>query len=279
LRLISRWMFFAQVPVARPALSLVPLPAEVFQDPGVFTLDKDSRIAAGRELAPIGEKLARFLRPATGFSLPVGRGGRHSIYLHLDAKLTGLSPEGYRLQVTPERVDLYAGNPAGLFYGFQTIRELLPTDIFRAAAVPQEAWTMPAVRIVDRPRFAWRGAHIDVSRHFEQKSFVEKFLDEMALHKLNVFHWHLVDDNGWRMEIKKYPLLTSVGSTMDFTSMNPREGTRSRSELPGGFYTQADIKEVVAFFLKLKFPGTLPPPSRHTPNWATSPRSFKAGAT
>jgi hexosaminidase len=191
--------------------------------------------------------LAGYLRPATGFPIPTTGRGAHSIILHLEPKLQNLGEEGYQMQVQEDRVDLYSSSQAGLFYAFQTFRELLPPDIFRSAPVPGVKWTATCLHINDKPRFAWRGAHMDVSRHFEQKSFVEKFLDEMALHKLNRFHWHLTDDPGWRIEIKKYPKLTSDGQPTDFSTMNPREKTRSRSELPGGFYTQDDIKEVVAY--------------------------------
>jgi hexosaminidase len=241
-------MFLHQLPVNSPAIALIPQPSQVFQNPGSFVINRNTHISAPRDCASLSERLAEYLRPATGFAIPTsGRGGSDAITLHLDSKWADLGGEGYRLQVKKDRVDIYAAAQAGLFYGFQTFRELLPSDIFRSAPIPGEQWAAQCVYIYDIPRFAWRGAHMDVSRHFEQKGFVEKFLDEMALHKLNVFHWHLTDDPGWRIEIKKYPKLTAGGSPTDYSLMNPDEKTRSRSELPGGYYTQADIKEVVAY--------------------------------
>jgi len=122
-----------------------------------------------------------------------------------------------------------------LFYGVQTLRQLLPPDIFRRSAVDEMRWTVPAVQIEDVPRFSWRGQHLDVARHFMPKEFVLKFLDLMALHKMNVFHWHLVDDQGWRIEIKKYPRLTTVGGATDYTTFNPTQPMAAVSLPQGGY--------------------------------------------
>ncbi len=140
---------------------------------------------------------------------------------------------------------------AGLFYGIQTIRQLLPPAIFREAPLDSMRWTMPAVTIEDQPRFRWRGAHLDVVRHFMPKEFVKKYLDLLALHKMNSFHWHLTDDQGWRIEIRKYPKLTGVGAWRKETMIPPypRNGAPMRfdSTPTGGFYTQDDIREIVAY--------------------------------
>ena len=108
-------------------------------------------------------------------------------------------------------MEIRAAGEAGLFYGVQSLLQLFPPEIFRAAPIDDTEWNVPAVEIEDRPRFGWRGAHLDVARHFMPKSFVLKFIDLLALHKLNSFHWHLTDDQGWRIEIKRYPRLTEVG--------------------------------------------------------------------
>src|SRR5208337_5198664 len=121
---------------------------------------------------------------------------------------TNLGPEGYELTVATNSVVIRAPAPAGLFYGVQTLFELFPPEIFSTHRVENVAWQVPCVQIEDWPRFKWRGLMLDVSRHFFTKSEVETFLDAMALHKMNVFHWHLTDDQGWRIEIKKYPKLT-----------------------------------------------------------------------
>ncbi|HWD41278.1 MAG TPA: beta-N-acetylhexosaminidase [Fimbriimonas sp.] len=231
-----------------PTLSLIPKPQSVVVDPGRFEITKDCRISVPSGQEALGKRLQDYLRPATGFKFNVARsGGAGAINLRLDSHLKELGPEGYRLQVKDDRIDIAAYQPAGIFYGIQTLRELLPPEILRPSQVSGVAWVLPCVHISDVPRFAWRGALMDVARHFEQKSFVEKFLDEMALHKLNKFHWHLTDDNGWRVEIKHFPLLTKLSSNTDFSQMNPRGATRSISVLPGGYYTQEDIREIVRY--------------------------------
>jgi hexosaminidase len=169
-----------------------------------------------------------------------------------DRSLAGkLGAEGYRLEVRPGRVSVVAAGPAGAYYAVQSLRQLLPPAIYREAKVDSVSWTMPAVTIEDRPRFAWRGAHLDVSRHFMPKEFVKKYIDLLAMHKMNTFHWHLTDDQGWRIEIKKYPLLTEVGAWRNQTLVG--RATRDTVNVVfdkkrhGGFYTQDDVREIVAY--------------------------------
>jgi len=169
-----------------------------------------------------------------------------------DARLTRLGAEGYELTVTPRRVLVRAKERAGIFYGIQTIRQLLPAEVFRAAKVDSVAWTVQAVRIVDRPRFTWRGAHLDVARHFMPKEFVKKYIDLLALQKMNSFHWHLTDDQGWRIEIEKYPRLTEVGAWRTQTLVGHQPGGDSTTwqydgVRHGGFYTRDDVREIVAY--------------------------------
>jgi len=142
----------------------------------------------------------------------------------------------------------------------QTLRQLLPPQIFRDAPAGQTAWTIPAVSIEDQPRFGWRGAHLDTGRHFMPKEFVKKYIDLIALHKLNTFHWHLTEDQGWRLEIKQYPKLTDVGAWRKETIVG-----RNRRDAPaqydgkrhGGFYTQEDAREIVAY-AKARFVTVVP---------------------
>jgi hexosaminidase len=198
--------------------------------------------------------LARYLEPATGMVLrvsgpgtPIGR----IIILHQDPALTELGSEGYRLLVEPDRIVLTAPMAAGLFYGIQTLRQLFPPEIFREAVVGSTRWTVPAVTIEDYPRFPWRGAHLDVTRHFMPREFVKKYIDLLALHKMNRFHWHLTDDQGWRIEIKKYPRLTEVGAWRKETLVGRWVADPDRrvydGERHGGFYSQEDIREIVAY--------------------------------
>jgi N-acetyl-beta-hexosaminidase len=175
---------------------------------------------------------------------------RNAIVLALTTQVPAPAhPEGYELTVTPRGVRIQSPTPAGLFYGVQTLLQLLPPEI-ESRTRRDAAWTVPCVHIVDYPRFAWRGLMLDVSRHFFTKEFVEQYIDRMARYKMNVFHWHLTDDNGWRIEIKGLPQLTQVGAwrvprlAKWGTREAPREGEAATD---GGFYTQDDIREVVAY--------------------------------
>ncbi len=238
------------------ALALVPWPSMVAPGTGVFTLTSATVMVADEALASVATGLAQRVQPATGWqyvvrrTAPAARGS--VIEFRLDAALGAvLGPEGYRLDVTPTRVTVRSATAAGAFYATQTIRQLLPNAIERAARVTGIAWTIPVVRIEDVPRFGWRGAHLDVSRHFMPKQFVKRYIDLLALHKLNRFHWHLTDDQGWRLEILKYPKLTSVGAWRTETligSQQPDSAKRKFDGTPhGGFYTQDDVREIVAY--------------------------------
>ena len=238
--------------------AIVPRPASVEPAAGRFTLDARTTIASDAPLATVARQLAAYLAPATGWALDVRAGGGAGgasgsrIVLRRDASLAGrLGPEGYRLEVRPGVVTVRAAEPAGAFYAVQTIRQLLPPDVFREAPVPGVAWTMPAVTVEDRPRFGWRGSHLDAGRHFMPKEFVKKHLDLMALHKLNSFHWHLTEDQGWRLEIRKYPRLTEVGAWRSETLVGGHTDDTTKQVFDrtphGGFYTQADAREIVAY--------------------------------
>ena len=235
-----------------PALPLVPLPERVMRKPGSFVLTAKARIAAPAALRAVAERFRDDVRPATGFDLPIGGAG--TIVLALDSKLKDLGEEGYKLSVTARQVKVRAFAPAGVFYGLQTFRQLLPAAVFRQA-VTQADWKAPCVEIEDRPRFKWRGSHLDVGRHFQPRETILKHLDLLALHKLNVFHWHLTEDQGWRLEIKKYPKLTSVGGWRKDTALGPPpqgegakfKGWKFTGRPHAGFYTQDDVREVVRY--------------------------------
>jgi hexosaminidase len=245
------------LPAALPAqasIAVIPRPAHVTMGTGTFHIERGTEIRVLHAGRHIGEQLADYLEPAMGWRLPVRVGGTPSgseLVLIRDTSLHALGAEGYKLSVTSHRVTVRAPETAGLFYGIQTIRQLLPTDIFRDAPVDSTEWTMPAVTIEDQPRFRWRGAHLDVVRHFMPKEFVKKYIDLLALHKMNSFHWHLTDDQGWRIEIRKYPKLTEVGAWRKETMVPPyprnRADMKFDSTPTGGFYTQDDIREIVAY--------------------------------
>jgi hexosaminidase len=154
--------------------------------------------------------------------------------------------ESYYLQVTPEGIVVRAARPAGIFYALQTLRQLFPAEIERSQKIQECEWTVPAVLIEDAPRFQWRGMMLDTARHIYPVEFIKRFIDLLALHKLNVFHWHLTDDQGWRVEIKKYPKLTRVGAYRTASPL-PSEPEELDGKPYGGFYSQEQIKDVVSY--------------------------------
>jgi hexosaminidase len=241
-------------------VSIIPLPQKMERHEGVFQLQPGPRSsgtkilvdAASRET---GQYLAGRLRQSTGYPLPVlrmktGAPTKGTILLTTQDAKSALGPEGYELTVTPDSVVIRAPETAGLFYGVQSLLQLLPPDVFAQRPVEGIDWEIPCVTIEDQPRFKWRGLMLDVARHFFNRSEVEQILDAMALHKMNTFHWHLVDDQGWRIEIKKYPLLTQVGAWRKEIGfkLDPKASTAYGPDgRYGGYYTQADIREVVAY--------------------------------
>ncbi len=232
--------------------AIIPLPVQMETAGGAFILQPSTRInyTGGNEAAAVAEHLAGLLRPATGFALKASEGNGGDIRLLIDT--SGVwKPEEYRLTVKKRNVTLTAATPDGLFRGVQTIRQLLPPQIESSILVSDVKWIMPCVSVNDYPRFEWRGMHLDVSRHFFDVEFIKRYIDILALHKLNVFHWHLVDDQGWRIEIKKYPRLTEVGAwrvDREDRPWNAREPQQPGEKATyGGFYTQEEIKEIVAY--------------------------------
>jgi hexosaminidase len=235
------------VAAAAQDVSIVPQPTSVTKGQGAFTVRPDTRIAAARGLEAIAAYLRDALGPATGYPLPIAaKAGANCIDLQLDSRLQSLGKEGYRLNVSPKKVEIRAAQPNGIFYGVQTLRQLLPAAIFRKAAVPGIAWTISDVSIEDQPRFSWRGGHLDVGRHFQPKEFILKYIDLLALHKMNTFHFHLTEDQGWRIEIKKYPKLTQVGAWRKDSMLTNRPPTFT-GKPHGGYYSQEDIREIVAY--------------------------------
>lgn len=238
------------------SIAVIPRPVQMTRRTGAFLLTPATVIVTDRATRQIGYQLADWIDPATGYRLAVGAApgtATRTISLRIDPALSQLGDEGYHLTVSGTRITIRARHPAGVFYGVETLRQLLPAQIFRAAPVTGVTWTVPAVDIEDMPRFSWRGAHLDVSRSFMPKEFVKKYVDLLALHKLNRFHWHLTDDQGWRIEIKKYPLLTSVGAWRRNSLIGVQHNYADSTQwvydsVPhGGFYTQDDIREVVAY--------------------------------
>ncbi|MDR3460536.1 MAG: beta-N-acetylhexosaminidase [Verrucomicrobiae bacterium] len=235
-------------------VSLIPQPQTMTNLPGEFEIQPGTKItfAGGAAEARL---LAATLRQSTGYPLPVSpaatRPAKSEIAFLLDTNLQEkLGPEGYQLYVNINYVGITAATPTGLFYGSQTLLQLLPPEIFSATKVKHQFWTAQCVKITDSPRFVWRGFMLDVCRHFYTVPEVEQVLDLMAMYKLNTFHWHLTDDQGWRIEIKKYPKLTSVAAWRKGVGfkLDPQSTTAYGPDgRYGGFYTQKQIREVIAY--------------------------------
>ena len=249
----------APVTLQAQPVAIVPQPVKVIEREGRFRITARTVIWTDPASTSIGHQLARYLEPSTGLTLRVQTGQSapaRSIALRRDATLKRLGAEGYLLDIRLGGVVARAPELAGLFYAVQTIRQLLPPEIFRDAPLRQTeggsdtVWALPALTIEDYPRFKWRGAHLDVARHFMPKEFVKKYIDLLALHKLNTFHWHLTEDQGWRIEIKQYPKLTEVGAWRRETLVG-RDRTPGKAQFDGrrhgGFYTQDDAREIVAY--------------------------------
>jgi hexosaminidase len=230
---------FTHLAGASTPLSLVPLPQVVMpQEGAAFILNTDTKITytSNDGKAP-AELLAIGLRPATGFTLSVDQADAAAPNtIHL-AQVENLeNREAYQLNANSNQVVITASQPGGLVNGGQTLRQLLPVEIFSSKPSTDVTWQIAPVTIQDSPTYPWRGMMLDVSRYFFNKEYILRYLDIMAMHKVNVLHWHLIDDCGWRLEIKKYPKLTEIGAW------------RGKGEQRyGGFYTQEDIKEIVAY--------------------------------
>jgi hexosaminidase len=224
-----------------PPWAIVPAPVSAEADEGTWlTLGRNTHILTApgsAEAAATGELLAGILRRSTGLPLPVSAGPPAARAGGICLELTGddrFGDEGYELAVTGESATLRASRPAGLSMGTQTLRQLLPAGV-EGATVRPGPWRLPGGRVVDRPRFAWRGAMLDVARHFFTVAEVKRFIDLLALYKLNVLHLHLTDDQGWRIAIHSRPRLATHG------------GSTQVGGGPGGHYTQRQYQEIVAY--------------------------------
>ena len=232
-------------------ISVIPMPSKVALKEGFFRLVPETRIVvapADAALRPSADFLREVLSPASGYTLPVleapvevahpdATASTATITFKLAPASPKLGDEGYHLSVAPEAITIEAQTAAGAFYAVQTLRQLLPGELETgpAGTLLARGWAVPAVDITDTPRYAWRGMMLDSARHMQTKAFILQFLDAMALQKLNVFHWHFIDNNAWRMEVEAYPKLVT------FAAFRGPAGHRY-----GGYYTKDDIREIVA---------------------------------
>jgi hexosaminidase len=229
-------------------LSIVPEPHHIEMEDGSFVIDRDTRIVVDtheEDMQRIAESINERFRKAAGYDLEVTSEMTmdHAIFF-MNA---GMPHESYSIHVEPNRVVVDYGDPAGAFYAVQTILQMLPPEIFAESKQPGIDLSIPCCRIADEPRFKYRGMHIDCSLHFFDIDFLKRYIDLMAMHKVNVFHWHLTDDQGWRLEIKKYPLLTEKGQWRKETVIGSLRSGVYDGQKYGGYYTQDEVRELVKY--------------------------------
>lgn len=224
---------------------IIPKPQSLEISKGRFLVDSNTKVVGVTELENEGKYLVELLGNAIDEVAPYTIKDEGDIVLKLDESIT--NKEGYNLTITYENIVIKGNTPLGVFYGIQTLRQLMPTQVETTAPNKQE-FTIPAAIIEDSPRFVYRGMHLDVGRHLFPVRFIKRYIDLIAMHKMNTFHWHLTEDQGWRIEIKKYPKLTEIGSlrkeTMIEKNFDPFVGD---GKPYGGFYTQEEVKEIVAY--------------------------------
>jgi hexosaminidase len=247
LMLINVCSLQAQNTSDRQPLSIVPYPVRVSTSGQKFIISKNTVIridANNPELRQIAQAMAEALKSHVGGSIAIAttNGGKvtNSIVLTLNHTADTLGDEGYKLSVYSGGIDISANKPQGIFYGLQTFKQLLPVTTIGSTV------SIPAADIIDKPRFKWRGLMLDVGRYFYSVDFIKKYLDYMAMYKLNTFHWHLTEDHGWRIEIKKYPKLTQIGAWRAGTQFD-RAANQVDNNPHGGYYTQDQVREIVAY--------------------------------
>jgi hexosaminidase len=224
-------------------VSIIPKPAEITILPGVdsFAVTPKTVIVIGdKSLQPSVDFFNEYLKQVLGFQLKTAKklpvGNAIALSVHKDGRVSG----AYKMDINKRSVVVNGEDESGVFYAMQTLLQLLPVD-------KAEQLRIPLLQIKDAPRFQYRGMHLDVGRHFFPVSFIKQYIDYLALHKMNYFHWHLTEDQGWRIEIKKYPRLTQVGAYRNGTIIGHYPGTGNDGKRYGGFYTQKEIKEIVTY--------------------------------
>ena len=246
-------------------VNVIPKPVNVEILDGNFILNENTTIFYIKNLENMANFLADYLKNSTRYSLltkPIdnieeiekeigieikNRENKNYITFCIDEKLSNLGSEGYSLNVSKNSILISSLTINGIFYGIQTLRQLLPPEIESEEQIHNVSWKIPCVNIKDYPRFPWRGFMFDVSRHFYPVKTIKLMLDMLAFHKMNVFHWHLINDQGWRIEIKKYPKLTEVGSKRKESQINGWLSKEYDGKYHEGYYTQEEIKDIVKY--------------------------------
>ncbi|MCD6374227.1 MAG: beta-N-acetylhexosaminidase, partial [Caldisericaceae bacterium] len=240
--------------VKEHVVPIIPKPERIIIEKGKFVLSPSTKIflETQNEQVKIALKFWKeLIQKGWGSAVPVITNIDAKTEPFIQVKLNDELPsEGYQLIISIERIQIAAADGDGVFYAFQTLRQLLPPE-FEKGHFSKKQIEIPCLKISDKPRFVWRGMMLDVSRHFFDKTFVKQFIDYLAMHKMNRFHWHLGDDQGWRLEIKKYPKLTEIGAwrvDREDKPWNAREEQKPGEEATyGGYYSQEDIREIVQY--------------------------------
>ena len=223
-------------------INIIPQPLSVIIEKGKFTITSSTKLVVkDKKDYATASFLNKYLQEYYGIKLKqVSTDADKSITISSGNKEEGLTASAYKFQSGSSGIQIFGNSALGSFYGMQTLIQLLPLEKGKSLIIP-------AVDIEDEPRFAYRGAMLDVCRHFFSVSFIKKYIDYLALHKINYFHWHLTEDQGWRIEIKKYPNLTKVGSIRNGTIIGRYPGKGSDNKMDAGFYTQEQVKEIVEY--------------------------------
>ncbi|MBO3699917.1 beta-N-acetylhexosaminidase [Roseivirga sp. E12] len=233
-------MSLSNISVGQESVAIIPKPVLSVSSNGQFVLSDRASIIHDNLTKATANFLKKSLKEDLDITLSLSKRKKSGIHLSLNTDL--VEEEGYLLKITDRGIDVSARTEAGLFYGVQSLRQMILFGERNGNQV-----TLKATTIEDYPRFGWRAFMLDESRHFKGGDQVKKLLDQMALLKMNVFHWHLTDDQGWRIEIKKYPKLTEVGAFRSDTQVGGWNSEKRSNESHGGFYTQKQIKEIVAY--------------------------------
>ncbi|MDX1440685.1 MAG: beta-N-acetylhexosaminidase, partial [Rubricoccaceae bacterium] len=243
-----------------PAVSqLVPRPLITRSENGVFELKDPVFVVAERDrrVAEIGELLAKLIRERTGFSVHLRAEYAGQPAIVLVTELENDNPEAFQLDASPSGVSINGATSEGVLWGVQTLRQLLPREFYNPNGEQRASWLIPAVEISDEPRYPWRGSLMDVSRHFFSVDFVKRYIDLLSYLKMNVLHWHLTEDQAWRLEIDQYPRLTDIGAWR-----TEEDGSRY-----GGFYSKEEVREIVEY---ARVRGVMVVPEIEMPGHATA---------
>ena len=232
--------------------SIIPAPVSLTEIKGDFTFKENKIIVQplNEETKLAADFLGLLVKNSTGLNPEISEGSKPAggaVFMSLDTAIK--NDEGYVLTIIPKKVIIRARSAAGLFYGVQTLRQLMPAEAEAQTPVNGFVLSVPACEIKDSPRFPYRGMHLDVSRHFFTADMVKRYIDLIALHKMNTFHWHLTDDQGWRIEIKKYPKLTEIGGFRKETLVGHggRPPFKYDNTRYGGYYTQDEVRDIIAY--------------------------------